>query len=318
MRLRFAFLCLAFPLTLGSAALALGGAGCSSTEVPKPPPLVVTDDDAAGRDSAVPIVELDAALPPPTDSGPSKGIVYVHTGRTLFLFEPFGKTLTKIGNFSCLSDAQFSEVGDIAVNRDGEIYGTTLDDNFIKIDPLTASCTNIASATGADGYPNSLSFVPRGTLDPANDALVGYFGDQYVRIDVATGKLTNIGKLNPNDASTTYESSGDIVSVGADRTYLSAKTLRSGVAVDGGDVLVRFDPKTGQRLQVSTGTTNRVDIWGMGYWAGTAYGFTAKGEAIAIDPQTGSATVIPLDAGGARSNQGVFYGAGSTTVAPTR
>ena len=313
MRLRFAFLLLAFPLTLASAAVL--GAGCSSNNVQKPPPLVLTDDDAGGRDGAPPIVENDAELPPPTDAGPSKGIIYVHTGRTLFLFEPYGKTLKKIGDFPCLTDAQFSEVGDIAVNRDGEIYGTTLDRKFIKIDPLTANCTIVA--TSADGgYPNSLSFVPRGTLDPANDALVGYFDDQYVRIDVTTGKLTVIGSLNPPDASTKYESSGDIVSVGADRTYLSAKTLRNGVALDAGDVLVQFDPKSGLRIQVS-GTTGRTDIWGMGYWAGTAYGFTAKGEAIAINPQTGSATAIPVDAG-TRSNQGVFYGAGSTTVAPTR
>ena len=316
MRFRFAFLFALLPLTFGSAALVLAGAGCSSSSVQKPPPLVVTDDDAAGRDSAPPPVDLDAAPPPPTDSGPASGTIYVHTGRTLFLFEPYAKTLKKIGDFSCLTDAQFSEVGDIAVNRDGEIYGATLNDGFIKIDPLTAGCTVIATSANR-GFPNSLSFVPRGTLDPANDALVGYFRDEYVRIDVATGKITSIGLLNPNDASTTYESSGDIVSVGADRTYLSAKTFKSGFPVDGGDVLVRFDPKTGRRIQVSSGTTNRVDIWGMGYWAGMAYGFTAKGEAVAIDPTTGAATNIPVDAG-TRSTQGVFYGAGSTTIAPTR
>lgn len=313
MRLRFAFLFAILPLTLGSG-LAVLFTGCSSDTTNKPPPLELADDDAATTDGGTQPVDLDSALPPPPDSGTPTGTIYVHTGRTLFLFEPYGKTLKRIGDFTCLSDASsFSEVGDIAVNRDNEIYGTTLDSKFIKIDPLTASCT-IVSQTGR--YPNSLSFVPRGTLDPANDALVGYFEDEYVRIDVATGNTTTVGRLNPPDASTTYESSGDVVSVAQDRTYLSAKTLRNGVEVDGGDVLVRFDPKTGMRLAI-TGTTNRTDIWGMGYWAGVAYGFTAKGEAIAIDPQTGASTPIPVDAG-TRSNQGVFYGAGSTTVAPTR
>jgi len=314
MRLRFAFLFGVLPLALGSAT-ALFFTGCSSDTTTKPPPLVLNDDDAAASaDGATRPVDQDSALPPPEDSGAPRGTIYVHTGRTLFLFEPFGKTLKRIGDFSCLSDASsFSEVGDIAVNRDGEIYGTTLDSKFIKIDPLTAACT-IVSASGR--YPNSLSFVPRGTLDPANDALVGYFDDEYVRIDVGTGATTTVGRLNPPDASTTYESSGDVVSVAQDRTYLSAKTLRNGVEVDGGDVLVRFDPKSGLRLQV-TGNTNRSDIWGMGYWAGTAYGFTAKGEAVAIDPQTGASTPIPVDAG-TRSSQGVFYGAGSTTIAPTK
>ncbi|MBK8218599.1 MAG: hypothetical protein IPK71_33120 [Myxococcales bacterium] len=313
MRLRLAFgLTVAFATTAALASFA----GCSSPEIQKPPPLVVADDDAAGRDSAPPPVELDSALPQ-TDATVTSGAVYLHTGKTLFLFEPYGKTLKKIGDFSCLGTGTFSEVGDIAVNRDGEIYGTTLDDTFIKIDPLTASCTVIAPERPGVRFPNSLSFVPRGTLDPANDALVGYFDDEYVRIDVTTGKVTSVGFLNPRDASTTYESSGDIVSVGQDRTYLSAKTYRGGSEVDGGDVIVRFDPKTGQRIAV-TGSTNRTNIWGMGYWAGVAYGFTSKGEAVAIDPASGASTPIPLDAGGATSRQGVFYGAGSTTVAPTR
>lgn len=311
MRLRFAFLFGVLPSTLAAAALLFSG--CSSDKI-TPPPLVLADDDAALGDSSTRPPDQDSALPPAEDSGAPRGSIYVHTGRTLFLFEPYGRTLKRIGDFNCLADASFAEVGDIAVNRDGEIYGTTLNSKFVRIDPNTGSCT-VISESGR--YPNSLSFVPRGTLDPANDALVGYFDDEYVRINVTTGQTTTIGRLNPADASTTYESSGDVVSVAQDRTYLSAKTLRNGVEVDGGDVLVRFDPKTGQRLAI-TGNTNRTDIWGMGYWAGIAYGFTAKGEAIAIDPQTGTSTAIPVDAGGARSTQGVFYGAGSTTVAPTK
>ena len=51
------------------------------------------------------------------------------------------------------------------------------------------------------------------------------------------------GEVAP-DASTVYESSGDIVSVASDRTYLSAKTIRNGVTQDGGDVIVRFDRDT--------------------------------------------------------------------------
>lgn len=318
MRFRLAIASM-FSLVALAAPTALVVACSATDDVRKPAPLVLTEDDAARRDSAPPPVDLDATPPLITDAGPPRGTIYVHTGRTLFLFDPLGRTFKQIGNFSCLTtDAFYDEVGDIAVNRDGEIYGTTLDDRFIKIDPLTANCTQIATSTDVAGYPNSLSFVPRGTLDPANDALVGYFDDEYVRIDVATGKLTVIGKLNPPDASTLYESSGDIVSVAQDRTYLSAKTLRNGVVQDGGDVLVRFDPKTGARLAVASSSTKKSAIYGMGYWAGTAYGFTAAGEALAIDPASGVTTVVPVDAGGVRSNQGVFYGAGSTTVAPVR
>jgi len=35
----------------------------------------------------------------------------------------------------------------------------------------------------ADGdYPTSLSFVPAGTVDPDEEALVGFVDEQYIRI----------------------------------------------------------------------------------------------------------------------------------------
>ena len=57
-----------------------------------------------------------------------------------------------------------------------------------------------------DTYPNSLSFVPKGTVDPNVEALVGYNGGTYVRIDTVTGAVTSIGNLGSG-----YSSSGDIV-----------------------------------------------------------------------------------------------------------
>ncbi len=306
---------------LGTSAVAASPAfsACSTAEKPKPPPLVLQDDDAA-KPSTPPTTPTEPPPPPPPpDAGPPKGTIYAHTGRTLFLFEPYGKTLTRIGDFSCLNPSdRLSEVGDIAVNRDGEVYGTTLNGRFLRIDPASATCTEIAQVPNTPGYPNSLSFVPRGTLDPANDALVGYNEEDYVRIDVATGNITKIGTLNPPDASTRYRSSGDVVSIGQERTYLTAHTLGpDGGDLDAGDVLVQVDPKTGRRLRIA-GNTGRKNLYGMGYWGGKAYGFNAAGEILSIDPQSATTTPLPIPRPDASATQGVWYGAGSTTVAPSQ
>ena len=66
------------------------------------------------------------------------------------------------------------------------MFATTLDGLF-TIDTKTAKCTLVASGST---YPNMLSFVPAGTLDPMDEALVGYVADTYVRINTKSGKMT--------------------------------------------------------------------------------------------------------------------------------
>ncbi len=68
------------------------------------------------------------------------------------------------------------------------MYATS-DQGVYKVDRMTAVCTLLASG-GA--YPNSLSFVPAGTLDPSVEALVGYSGSTYVRIDTTSGAMTSV------------------------------------------------------------------------------------------------------------------------------
>jgi hypothetical protein len=87
----------------------------------------------------------------------------------------------------------------------------------VQIDKKTAHCTIFKSTAAGSKYPNSLAFVPEGTIDPAAETLVGYVSDAYVKIDPTTGAMTNVGSLNPNSTGTTWYSSGDIVSVKAAR-----------------------------------------------------------------------------------------------------
>jgi hypothetical protein len=307
-------------LVASSSAL-LSLAACSSSDDAVPRLDVVSDGDASKRPDTKepPAPGEDAATEPDAGSGP--GRVYAHTTDTLYLYEPLEGALTEIGKFSCLKPAE--PVIDLAVDRTGNMYATTFE-RFLSVDPITAKCSEIAVATGVDDYPNALSFVPAGTVDPTKEALVGYAAlganitsIDYVRIDIdgpTPGKMTKIGDLNASDAGAQYKSSGDLISLIQDgnRTYL---TVRDKGNV-GTDMLAEVDPKTGNIKRI-LGDTGQNNLYGLGYWAGKGYGFADNGSIVAIDMTNGASTVLKTltgDGGAAVP----WYGAGVTTQAPVR
>lgn len=217
--------------------------------------------------------------------------VFAHSASTLYKLDPITKVVTTVGFFSGCDG-----VIDIALDKDGVMFGTTFGGLF-KIDKATAVCTFIQSG----GYPNSLSFVPKGTLDPDEEALVGYVGGQYVRIDKNTGSVTNVGQLGGG-----YSSSGDIVSAIGGGTYLTVNGNGCG------DCIVEVDPKTGALVKM-IGALGHGSVFGLAFWGGVAYGFDDYGELFQIDLMTAGTVVIPTGVGGLS-----FYGAGSTTAAPLK
>jgi len=317
MRSRFAF----FLFAAASSTLVVLAAACSSTKE-SPAALPLIEGGGGKKDSSIGPEEDaevgDTHIPPGTP-----GRVYAHTKDTLYLYEPVGGDLKEIGKFSCLDSGNVNDVViDLAVDRTGTVYATTFG-RFLKVDPITASCTEISKASGTDDYPNALSFVPAGTVDPTKEALVGYAAlgtniesTDYVRIDTSTGAMTKIGDLNVA-TGTQYKSSGDLISLIQDsnRTFLTVK-LRGDAGV-GTDLLAEIDPKTGKVMKV-IGDTKQTDIFGLGYWAGKGYGFSDNGRISEIDMATGSAIVVKTLTT-ADGGAGIpWYGAGVTTEAPTR
>ncbi|HEY8079948.1 MAG TPA: hypothetical protein VIF62_37710, partial [Labilithrix sp.] len=222
------------------------------------------------------------------------------------------------GAFDCLQTDE--QVIDIAVNRTGDMYATTFN-RILSVDPTSGHCTEKAVATDVTNYPNALSFVPIGTVSATDETLVGYSStliaddaDQYVKIDTSTGEMTVIGQLNPDSATTLYSASGDLISLLRDgnKTYLTVRdrSVDAGVATD---KLAQVDPATGVIIQI-IGETNQKHIFGLGYWAGKAYGFSDDGRINEIDVTNGSATLLQTLTG----SGGVvpWYGAGVTTNAP--
>lgn len=244
----------------------------------------------AGGDGGGIIFPMDDGGAPPL----MPGEVYGHSSSTLFKLEPYTQVVTTIGPFKGCSS-----VIDLAIDKDSKIIATTFD-GIYWVDKTNAKCTWIADGA----YPNSLSFVPEGILDPTKEVLVGYQNSTYVRIDTSTGQITQLGSIGNG-----YISSGDIVSVKGGGTYLTVKGNECG------DCLFEVNPKTGAMVK-NWGATGFGSVFGIAYWAGTVYGFTNGGELFEmkfVNNQTLVTTEIPIP----NAPNGLsFWGAGSTTIAP--
>jgi hypothetical protein len=221
--------------------------------------------------------------------------VFGQSATTLYKLDPVTKEVTTVGAFQGCPSA----VIDIAIDKDGGMIGTT-SDGLYKIDKATAKCTFIASGD----YPNSLSFVPAGTLDPNVEALVGFEGSNYVRVDPVSGQKSNVA---PNSLGS-YVSSGDVVSVIGGGTYLTVTGGPEGCY----DCILEVDPKTGGVIK-NIGPLGHSGVYGLAFWGGAAYGFDDAGELFKIDLATGVST--PISQPGAPPGLS-YYGAGSSTSAP--
>lgn len=215
---------------------------------------------------------------------------------TLYKLDPKTNVVTTIGKFQGCGSG--GGVIDIALDKDSTLYAAT-STGLYTVDKVTAKCTMIAPGK----YPNSLSFVPAGTVDANVEALVGYNGAQYIRIDPKSGGVTPIGQL-----SNGYTSSGDVVSVKG-KTYLTA----NGASCTKGDCLLEINPKTGDVVK-NWGTVGYDAVFGLAFWAGKAYGFTDAGEVFEIDFTPTGITQTKITIPGNITLK--FWGAGSTTVAP--
>jgi hypothetical protein len=261
------------------ALFACVGVAC---EEPQISPLDSGADTAAPASDAQDDVETEDTGP--EDSG-GPPFIWVTTATTLYQFDPSGFVLTKIAELSCGAE----QVQDIAVDRDGHMFGATLE-SLVRIDPGTGECTRVAKGS----YPRSLAFVPAGVLDPDHEILVGYVYGQYQRIDTKTGAVTFAGALYPNPLGYPLEASGDLVVLKDGKAYLTAVIPNPAV----NDVIVQIDPLTGQAKRLA-GPTNRPSLAGLGAYGAWLYAFAASGRIYRIAPINASTTELMYQGGDA-------------------
>lgn len=251
--------------------------------------------------------------PPPPSKPAEVAEVFGHSPTTLFRLDPQTKAVAKVADFTGCSG-----VIDIALDEASNLYATTnpsgtADGGLWKVDKATAKCTLVKSGK----YPNSLSFVPKGTLDANAEALVGYNDDQYIRIDTTTGAITNVGTLSSGDLI----SSGDIVAVkGSDdgktppKAFLTVKNSTAKGSCTNNDCLVEVDAKTGKVVKF-WGNIEHNNVFGLAFWGGSVYGFDDAGELFEVTfsgAQLATASIpVPNKPAGLQ-----FWGAGSSTAAP--
>jgi hypothetical protein len=233
------------------------------------------------------------ADPPPPPPPEPITVVYGHSASQLYKLDPVTKAVSVVGTFDCSN-----QITDIAIDGASNAYATSFG-AFYTLDLKTAKCTYVQSGD----YPNSLSFVPKGTLDPNAEALVGYAGSDYVRIDPTTGSMAKIGSIGGG-----YTSSGDIVSVTGGGTFLTAKNITCN------DCLLQIDPATGKMVQ-DYGSVGFGSVFGIAYWGGTVYGFTDEGFLFEITMKAGKIITSAIAMAQKPPNLS-FWGAGSSTSVP--
>ena len=262
------------------------GRAPSSTTGSEPP----LDEESTGEEPAPVEPKFDvAAMPDISGAGPEiEAVVFAHTSSVLYRLDPDTLAVEQIGPFTGCGS-----VVDIAVDQDNNIYASA--GGIYSVDAETAVCTLVVSG----GFGNNLSFVAPGVLDPDREILVSYSGTQYRSIDPESGEITNHGTIP-------WGVSGDVVSVKDGPTYVSVN------GASGVDHLIEVDAETGELIFDAGPIGSETTVYGLGYWGGTIYGFSANGHITEItEHDDGTITAEVIDDGGI-----AFWGAGSSTSAP--
>jgi hypothetical protein len=278
-------------LVLGLTITFAGCAGSSPREG-------FNDEKPGGEETPAPSPTGDFSNEPPPENPvepPEVHEVYGHSATTLYKLEPATKAVSVVGDFK-----QCEPIIDIALDEKSTLYAVS-DNTLYTVDKSTATCTKLNSGK----YPNSLSFVPKGTFDPNEETLVGYDEGNYVRINVKDGTRTVVGKLGGS-----YISSGDIVSVKGGKTFLTVK----GGSCSAYDCLFEVDPATGEMIK-NWGSIEHKKVFGLSFWGGNVYGFDEQGTLFEVVFGSNKivTTTIPIP----QKPSGLsFWGAGSSTSAP--
>lgn len=234
--------------------------------------------------------------------------VFGHSGTTLYRLDPATNVVSEVGDFTNCGE---NSVLDIALDKDSNLWATKRE-RLYRVDRTTASCT-LVNDLGMNGYPDSLSFVPEGTVDPNVEALVGYVDADYVRINTISGAITVITE---NALTGGVISSGDIVSVIDGGTYLTVKDdfSQPGDTCNDSDCIVEINPATGAIVK-DFGDIGYDDVFGLAFWGGKAYGFSREGVLFEVTFGTNNvaSTVVPFPSAPAGLE---FFGAGSATSVP--
>ncbi len=264
--------------TTGGATDATGGGTDAVSVTDTGAPIADTGPDAIDFDS---FFDPDTGIKPDaaTDTGTGVGglaFVFAHSSDTLYRMDNSG--FVKIGYFAF--DKNPGSMTDIAMDKNGTLYGVTFDDLF-KCESKTAKCTWLASLP--ESY-NGLTFVPAGTVKPNVESLIGIANSGTWNLIEVTGSTATVTKLGAYNG---YTSSGDAFSVESIGTYA---TVKDDSGMSSNDFLVQVDPTNGNIIK-NIGDTGVSDLWGFAWFGGKFYGFSDDTNIYEVNTTTGKATI---------------------------
>lgn len=296
------------------AAADAAGSDASVTDVEALDAAAQDASDAAEADTNGPDVDWSDLLDPQdtgtADSGAGDsgvdtgggntapvGQLYAESPDELYRLDLTTKSFAKVGKFTFNKNP--GEVTDIALDQDGSLYAITNDDLF-TCTVEGAKCSWLAALPSIF---NGLTFVPKGTVNPTEDTLIGISQDgAWTQITFAGSKVT-LKKLGTY--ANGWLSSGDAFSVDGIGTYATLKGKGTS------DSLASIDPKTGKILKV-IGETGAKGLYGLAWWNGVFYAFSSDSNVYTLDVSTGKASVIK----GIQAPAGIkWWGAGVSTRA---
>lgn len=237
--------------------------GMSDTGVAEEPEVEEPEDpavreDRPPRDTATPEEPVEDADEPPDVEIPTEP-VYLHTGSTLYSWDPDTEMLSLIGDFHDEAGVELDLITDIAIDGDGRFYGVTYD-GLYGIDGSSAEAWRIVD----------LSMPLFGLTATSDGRLVGG-GDGLYIIDKETGALDTLV------APGLYETSGDLVGLPDGLLYWAVRAE--------GDDLVVVDPNSGATSR--RGVIGVEGVYGLGFAGESLYGFTDDGHVLQLDASTG-------------------------------
>ncbi len=270
-------------------------------------------DSGMGSDTLVAdaTMGMDTSLPDAGEirdaNGDLPAVIWAHSGRELFRFDPTTNQVTSVGILDATDetiepgpDGLFFSMTDLAVRSDGAVYGLGRGKVW-RINTNNAMATSVVDEVRGV----AMSFVPAGELGDSEELVIGYEDDadraRLARVDLETGMVEDLATFSGD-----CETSGDIASIVGLGTFITLRCQSD----DSQDFLARLDV-TDASIEI-IGPTGVSGIWGLGFWAGVFYGFTNDGKLVSINQTTGRATVVANDIG---SMDG-FWGAGVTPDAP--
>jgi hypothetical protein len=287
---------------LACATICLAVAGCTRGESIDLPDAQGLD---AGPDSNL-FVRPDTGPLPDSGTPLEDTLIYAHSPNTLFSFSAMTNTVTEIARFTEPDGSSAPDMLDLAVNAAGQVF-TSSATALWSVDPTTARVTEIGTfdvAMGEQFY--ALTFLAPGELGAGETLLGATNMGVYYEIDPATARVRRLGSYPDG-----WLSSGDVVSVeGA--TFATIRRMDDTV-----DTLAQITFDASGRSTIRVIGAIRGDgmdfrqIFGLGYWGRSVYGFSNSGQLIEIDRATGAGRLATTMTGTRR-----FWGAGVTTRAP--